>query len=208
MPQHQSIKDQSIKGQNIEVEAQRLQALIPIDLDQSIEVMEITEIRPKLIQSKSVAPNQYCIQIDFVRWFLLSIDQRNLLFWHEISCIQNRAIGQHRSDWIVLGIGLSAACTEVLQQNVGLLTLALTVSGLAIYQLYQRNWGERQLKNAVAADQSAIAFATQFGYSRSRAYQGLYGGIRNLQKFAQNQVLQGKLEARLQVLEVLAHKSR
>ncbi len=152
--------------QDVELETQRLQALVPMDFTDPITIGPSPDIRPVLIQTKSLNPRDYSIQIDFIRWFLLDIDQRNLLFWHEISRIQNRIPGKHRSDLVTLAIGLSAVCIEGVDQNIGALAFALTVSGLAVYQIYQHNWGERHLRNAVAADQSAIAFATAFGYSR------------------------------------------
>jgi len=72
------------------------------------------------------------------------MDQRNLLFWHEVARIQNDTILKMVGRW-QLAIGLGGAVGELWVQDGLLLLLALALCGVSGY-LYQKNNGEKQVK--------------------------------------------------------------
>jgi type II secretory pathway component PulF len=76
------------------------------------------------------------------------------------------------------------------------------------YHLYQRNSGERSLREATAADKDAIALATRFGYTLSQAYISLGRALKTLIAQTPKQRLRAKYEARLQVLKLGAAKAK
>jgi hypothetical protein len=127
------------------------------------------------------------------------------LFWHEIARIQNRAIAR---PWepIAISLGLSATLIEFFSHNVFSVTVALTVTGLAAYKLYQRKLGEQSLREATAADQTAIELAMQAGYSFNEAYDSLYEALRFLSRQPAYKSRWSKYQVRLRVLEMLVAK--
>ena len=147
------------------------------------------------------------MQIDLMRWQELNSDQRDLLFWHEVARIQNRTVAL-QWERTVLIIGLLISLTELLSQNLLSLSVSLAVALLAGYQLYQRNQGERSLREATLADQSALNLAVQFGYSLSQAYSSLHNALKTLSSQTSQKSLWRKYQVRLQVLEICAEKKR
>lgn len=113
-----------------------------------------------LIKPSKIEQDKYAIQIDLIHWEQLNLDQRNLLFWHEVAQIQNQMICQTHWERLALGIGLGASLMEVVSQNVVMLSAYLLVVGVVAYQLYQHHWGEKSLRRSTAADQGAIILAT------------------------------------------------
>ncbi len=184
-------------------EIQRLKALLPDDLRSQVTVGRSTDVNPRLITTERSGKHRYSIQIDLVSWQQLSLDQCDLLFWHEVARIQGHSISQSSWELIVLAIGFTFALTELISQNVLALSTTLAVTGLAGYQLYQRNRGEHSLRAAAAADQGAIQLAVQFGYSQTEAYESLYSGLKVLAKTAQKSCWK-KYQVRLRVLEISA----
>lgn len=211
------IDSANIKGKYLSVadatceespEIERLQKLLPPKLQNKVMLQGTTEIKPPLIKCEKVSRQaQFQIQIDLVCWEQIPINQRNLLFWHEVASIQNKTI--HKNNWerAFIAMGLCGALVEVGTQNIFLLSLALTMSGLAGYQLYQRNFGERRLKEATQADQKAIALAIDFGYTLPKAYKSLSKALKTLISQTSKKWLQAHYKARLQVLKVNASKS-
>jgi hypothetical protein len=188
-------------------EIQRLKKLLPPQLKNRVILQGTTEIKPPLIKCEKVSrQGQFQIQIDLICWEQMPIAQRNLLFWHEVARIQNKTI--HKNNWekAFIAIGLCAGLFEVGTQNILLLSLALTMSGLAGYQLYQRNCGECRLKEATQADQEAIALAIDFGYTLTKAYKSLRKALQFLMSQTSKKWLQGHYKARLQVLKVNANR--
>lgn len=185
-------------------EIQRLQVLLPDDLERSVKVLPSAEVKPSLIHTQRLEKRCFEIQIDLLRWQLFDHAQRDLLFWHEVARIQSRAIAHNQSDLIVLSLGLGAALVNTAMQNVLLLSGSLLIAGLAGYQLYQRNRGERSLKKAAAADQSAIALAVQSGYAFTNAYRSLHSALTMLAKQAPSNHQRVRYEARQNVLEIFA----
>ncbi len=184
-------------------EIQRLKSLIPVDLQSKIVVARSNRTRPALITSEKLGNQQFAIAIDFIQWEQFSPQQRDLLFWHEVARIQNRAIPSFPWELAVLTAALGLALMEVTTQNLLLLSVTLVVAGLSGNQLYQRNRGEHALREATAADQSAIAFALQFGYSWSEATASLRSAIQQLGRQATRRILKNRYKVRLQVLEIL-----
>jgi hypothetical protein len=185
-------------------EFQRLQTLLPNDLSHCVEITSSPEVNPAIIDTRRVGKRRFEIQIDLIRWQTIDRDQRHLLFWHEVACIQGRAIARNQGDLIALSVGLSTALMDTALQNVLLLTGSLLIAGLAGYKLYQRNRGEQNLKKVAAADQGAIALAMESGYSFSNAYRSLHSALTTLAKQSPSKAQRVRYEARQNVLEIFA----
>ncbi len=97
--------------------------------------------------------------------------------------------------------GLSVAWIEILSQNFLSLSFALVATGLAGNQLYQRQYGERSLRAAAKADQTAIALAIQSGYSCSQAHRSLQEALRLLIRKTPQKSLWRRYQVRLSVLD-------
>lgn len=187
-------------------EIRRLETLLPSELHSHVMLIQATRVNPVLIATEKVDKKRFTIQIDLIHWCQLSTKQRDLLFWHEVARIQNRTTIQFPWELTVISTGLSISLVEVLSQNVLPLTVALVVTGLAGHQLYQRNRGERSLREATIADRNAINLAIQFGYSFAEAYISLHDALKMLAKQTSQKWLWKKYQVRLRVLEILATK--
>jgi Protein of unknown function (DUF3318) len=185
-------------------EVQRLKTLLPDALSHCVTIAQSIDVKPSLIHTQQLKKRRFEIQLDLLRWQLLDTAQRDLLFWHEVARIQGRAIVHNQRDLMLLGVGLGTALLDTAMQNVLLLSGSLLVAGLAGYQLYQRNRGERSLKKATAADQAAIALAVQFGYDFPSAYDNLHSALTTLAKQAPHNAQRVRYEARQNVLEIFA----
>lgn len=183
-------------------EFERLERLLPEQFKFKVIIIMTKEVKPALIKSRKIEQDKYAIQIDLIRWQKLSLDQRDLLFWHEVAQIQNQVISQTHWERLVLGIGLGASLREVVSQNVVMLSDYLLVVGVVAYHLYQHHWGERSLRKSTAADQGAITLANQFGYALSEAYLSLQAALRTLMQQTPHKSIQASYAARLQVLQI------
>jgi Protein of unknown function (DUF3318) len=199
----------SLQADSIKVhELWRLSNLLPDDLRSQVVIVQSQKVTPSLIITEKIARNQFSIQIDLMHWQQLKVEQRDLLFWHEAARIQNRTIRKFLWEMPVIGVGLSVSLMEVLSQNLFSLSVALFVTGFATYQLYQRNRGERSLREATTADHQAIDLALQFGYSVEQAYSGLQDALTLLAKQTSKKSQWKKYQVRLRVLELLAVKDK
>ncbi len=187
-------------------EIQRLKTLLPTELQTRVVVVRSTDVNPALIATEKVGRDRYAIQLDLLRWEQLPEPQRDLLFWHEAARIQAGTVKTFPWELAVLGSGLTMSLIELVAQNLILFAVTLVVAGLAGNQLYQRNRGERSLREATAADQSAIALAMKFGYAFVEAYCALRDALIFLDRHAQKQTQKHKYEARLQVLAICARE--
>ncbi len=136
------------------------------------------------------------------QWNQLSLDQRNLLFWHAVHRIQAKTIARSPWDIVAISVGLSVASLELLSQNLLSFSIALVVAGLASHHFYQRKRGEEYLRELTAADQGAIQLAMQFGYSFEEAYCGLYSALQRLLKPPTQKAAWHQYQTRLRVLEI------
>lgn len=199
----------SLQADSIKVhELWRLSNLLPDDLRSRVVIVQSKRVDPSLITTEKVDKNQFSIQIDLISWQQLNVGQRDLLFWHEAARIQNKTIKKFLWEMPVIGVGLSISLMEVMSQNLFSLSVALFVTGIASYQLYQRHRGERSLREATAADRLAIALAIQSGYSVEQAYSSLQDALTLLAKQAPKKSRWKKYQVRLRVLEILAVKDR
>lgn len=187
-------------------ELQRLETLLPAELHSLVVLTRSTKVNPALIATEKVGKKRFAIQIDLVHWQQLSTNHRDLLFWHEVSRIHNKTVSQFSREKVVMSTGLFFSLVEVISQNILSLSVALVATGLAGYQLYQRNRGERSLREATAADRNAIALAIQFGYSFSQACSSLHAALKILAKRTSQKSLWRKYQVRLRVLEIFAAK--
>jgi len=189
-------------------ELRRLKGLLPPELQSWVTVEGTTEVNPPLLRCEEIGKDQVEIQVDLVRWEQLALDQRNLLFWHEVARIQNDTIPRDGWEMAALAIGLGGAVGELWVQDGLLLLLALALCGVSGWRLYQKNNGERTLKESVEADEKAIALATRFGYSLPNAYKSLGSALKAVIEQTPKKGLRGRYEVRLQALKRSAAKAK
>lgn len=190
-------------------ELRRLKNLLPRELQSWVMVEGTTEINPPLIRSEELGRDDVEIQIDLAKWESLAIDQRNLLFWHEVARIQNDTIPREGWEMAALAIGLGGAVGELWVQDGLLLLLALSLCGISGYRLWQKNNGDRKLKEACEADEKAIALATRFGYSLPNAYKSLGSALQALmEQMPRNSRKRKQYDRRFQELKRSASKAK
>ena len=189
-------------------ELRRLKSLLPPELQSWVTVEKTIEVNPLLIRSEEIGKDQVEIQIDLVRWEQLALDQRNLLFWHEVARIQNDTIPRDGWEMAALAIGLGGAVGELWVQDGLLLLLALALCGVSGYRLYQKNNGERTLVEAIEADEKAIVIASRFGYTLPNAYKSLGSALKTLIEQTPKKRQRARYEARLQALKRSAAKAK
>ncbi|MEA5499073.1 DUF3318 domain-containing protein [Limnoraphis robusta] len=189
-------------------ELRRLKGLLPPELQSWVTVEKTIEVNPLLIRSEEIGKDQVEIQIDLVRWEQLAMDQRNLLFWHEVARIQNDTIPRDGWEMAALAIGLGGAVGELWVQDGLLLLLALALCGVSGYRLYQKNNGEKTLQESIDADEKAIAIASRFGYTLPNAYKSLGSALKTLIEQTPKKRQRARYEARLQALKRSAAKAK
>lgn len=189
-------------------ELQRLKGLLPPELQSWVFVESSTAVDPPLITCEEIGRDEVEVQIDLVRWEQFALDQRNLLFWHEVGRIQNDTIPRDGWEMAALAIGLGGAVGELWVQDGVLLLLALGLSGFAGYRLYQKNNTEKRLQEAIEADERAIALATRFGYTLPNAYKSLGSALKTLVEQTPKKRQRAKYEARLQALRRSAARAK
>ncbi|MEC4804446.1 MAG: DUF3318 domain-containing protein [Jaaginema sp. PMC 1079.18] len=189
-------------------ELRRLKTLLPPELQSWVMVEGTTEINPPLIRSEEIGRDEVEIQIDLAKWENFAIDQRNLLFWHEVGRIQNDTIPKEGWEMAALAIGLGGAVGELWVQDGLLLLLALGLCGVSGYRIWQKNSGQRLLAESLEADEKAIALATRFGYTLPNAYKSLGSALKTCIEQTPNRRGRRKYEDRLQALRRSAAKAK
>jgi hypothetical protein len=189
-------------------ELRRLKTLLPPELQSWVTVEGSTEINPPLIRCEEIGRDEIEIQVDLAKWENLAIDQRNLLFWHEVARIQNDTIPKEGWEMAALAIGLGGAVGELWVQDGLLLLLALGLCGVSGYRLWRKNSGDKTLQEAVEADEKAIALATRFGYTLPNAYKSLGSAFKTLIEQTPNRQQRKRYETRLQALRRSAAKAK
>jgi hypothetical protein len=189
-------------------ELRRLKSILPPELQSWVMVEGTTEINPSLIRCEEIGKDEVEIQIDLAKWENLAIDQRNLMFWHEVARIQNDTIPREGWEMAALAIGLGGAVGELWVQDGLLLLLALSLCGISGYRLWQKNNSEKTLQEAITADEKAIALATRFGYSLPNAYKSLGSALKTLIEQTPNRRQRKRYETRLQALRRSASKAK
>jgi hypothetical protein len=189
-------------------ELRRLKGILPPELQSWVSVEGTTEVNPPLIRSEEIGKDQVEIQIDLVKWDALAIDQRNLLFWHEVARIQNDTIPKDGWEMAALAIGLGGAVGELWVQDALLLLLALGLCGVSGWRLYQKNNGGKRLKEMIDADEKAITLATRFGYTLPNAYKSLGSALKTLIENTPGKRQRSRYETRLSALKRSANKVR
>ncbi|MUL37266.1 DUF3318 domain-containing protein [Gloeocapsopsis dulcis] len=189
-------------------ELRRLRNLLPPELQSWVSVEGTTEVNPPLITTEEIGRDQVEVLIDLVKWDQLAIDQRNLLFWHEVARIQNDTIPKDGWEMAALAIGLGGAVGELWVQDGLLLLLALGLCGVSGYRLFVKNNGQKQLQEAIDADEKAIALATRFNYTLPNAYKSLGSALKTLIEQSPSKRQRAKYESRLQALKRSANKAK
>ena len=189
-------------------ELRRLKTLLPPELQSWVTVEGSTEINPPLIRCEEIGRDEIEIQVDLAKWENLALDQRNLLFWHEVARIQNDTIPKEGWEMAALAIGLGGAVGELWVQDGLLLLLALGLCGVSGYRLWRKNSGDKTLQESVEADEKAIALATRFGYTLPNAYKSLGSAFKTLIEQTPNRQQRKRYENRLQALRRSAAKAK
>lgn len=189
-------------------ELRRLKSLLPPELQSWVLVEATTEVNPPLLRSEEIGRDEVEIQVDLVKWEQLALDQRNLLFWHEVARIQNDTIPKDGWEMAALAIGLGGAVGELWVQDGLLLLLALGLCGFSGWRLYQKNNGQKTLEEAIEADEKAIALATRFGYTLPNAYKSLGSALKTLIEITASRRQRRQYEARLSALKKSASQAK
>jgi hypothetical protein len=189
-------------------ELRRLKTLLPPELRSWVTIEASTAVNPQLITSEEIGKDQVEVQIDLAKWDALALDQRNLLFWHEVARIQNDTIPRDGWEMAALAIGLGGAVGELWVQDGLLLLLALGLCGVSGWRLYVRNNGQKTLKEAIEADEKAIALATRFGYTLPNAYKSLGSALKVLIEQSPKKKQRKKYESRLDALKKSAARAK
>lgn len=189
-------------------ELRRLKTLLPPELQSWVMVEASTDVNPPLIRCEEIGKDEVEIQVDLSKWENLAIDQRNLLFWHEVARIQNDTIPREGWEMAALAIGLGGAVGELWVQDGLLLLLALSLCGISGYRLWQKNNGEKQIREVIEADEKAIVLATRFGYSLRNAYKSLGSALKTLIEQTPNRRQRKIYDERLQALRRSANKAK
>lgn len=189
-------------------ELRRLRSLLPPELQSWVTVEPATDVAPPLITSEELGKDQVEVQVDLAKWEMLALDQRNLLFWHEIARIQNDTIPRDGWEMAALAIGLGGAVGELWVQDGLLLVLALALCGVSGYRLYRRNNPEKTLREGIEADEKAIAIATRFGYTLPNAYKSLGSALKTLIEQTPKKRQRDRYIKRLDALKKSAAKAK
>ena len=86
-------------------ELRRLKTLLPPELQSWVTIEVATAVNPTLITSEEIGRDEVEIQIDMPKWDQLALDQRNLLFWHEVGRVQADTIPRDGWEMAALAIG-------------------------------------------------------------------------------------------------------
>jgi Protein of unknown function (DUF3318) len=189
-------------------ELRRLKSLLPPELQSWVTVEGSTEVNPPLVRCEEIGKDSVEIQIDLPKWDQLALDQRNLLFWHEVARIQNDTIPRDGWEMAALAIGLGGAVGELWVQDGLLLILAMALCGVSGWRLYQKNNSDRTMTELYEADEKAIALATRFGYTLPNAYKSLGSALKTLVEQTPSKRQRSKYEARLKALKRSANKAK
>ncbi|MEY3825342.1 MAG: hypothetical protein RLZZ148_154 [Cyanobacteriota bacterium] len=189
-------------------ELRRLKTLLPPELQSWVTVEGSTEVNPPLVRCEEIGRDEVEIQVDLTKWENLAIDQRNLLFWHEVARIQNDTIPREGWEMAALAIGLGGAVGELWVQDGLLLLLALGLCGISGYRLWLKNSGDKTIQECIAADEKAIAIATRFGYTLPNAYKSMGSAFKTLIEQTPNRRQRKRYETRLQALKSSASKAK
>jgi Protein of unknown function (DUF3318) len=189
-------------------ELRRLKSLLPPELQSWVLIEVATAVNPPLITCEEIGRDEVEIQIDMPKWDQLAIDQRNLLFWHEVGRVQADSIPRDGWEMAALAIGLGGAVGELWVQDGLLLVLAMGLSGVAGWRLFQKNNGEKASLEDIEADERAIQLATRFGYSLPNAYKSLGSALKMLVEDTPKKNLRRRYELRLSALKKSAAKAK
>ncbi len=189
-------------------ELRRLKTLLPPELQSWVSIEVATAVNPTLITSEEIGRDEVEIQIDMPKWDQLALDQRNLLFWHEVGRVQADTIPRDGWEMAALAIGLGGAVGELWVQDGLLLLLAAGLSGFAGWRLYNKNNGDKITREAIEADERAISLATRFGYTLPNAYKSLGSALKTLIEQTPKKQLRLRYESRLNALKKSAAKAK
>ena len=189
-------------------ELRRLKSLLPPELRSWVTIEAATAANPPLITCEEIGKDQVEVQVDLIKWEAFALDQRNLLFWHEVARVQNDTIPRDGWEMAALAIGLGGAVGELWVQDGLLLMLALALCGVSGWRLYKRNNGEKRLVEAIEADEKAIALATRFGYSLPNAYKSLGSALKILIDQSPKRNVRRGYEKRLDALKKSAARAK
>ncbi len=182
------------------VERDRLHRLIPKDWQRSLSLQTMASARSGPIRVMEQRVDQFVVEIYPPQWEALTLDQRNLLFWHQIARIQAQTVPREGWERSALFLGLGGAVGELWVQDTVLLLISLGLVGVAAYRLYRRRRDPQRFQVAIEADQAAIKMATQFGYSSTLALTSLVTALQGLMDQTKSESARSLYRARLEKL--------
>lgn len=153
-------------------EFDRLIQFLPYEIRADIEIDVGSDDQERVIQPKFRMPwqDRTCFAIDPTRWRRLSADQQRVYFLREAALATEVALGNNWAALIVypalLGIGATGFLVEMQLSDALGIGLASGLAGLAFLMLRRSEKGQ---KAQIAADEYAIRYAGQNGYSEQQA---------------------------------------
>ncbi|MFN7715663.1 MAG: DUF3318 domain-containing protein [Pseudanabaenaceae cyanobacterium] len=198
----------SLRNTFTKTEIRRLQDLLPPELQAWVKILSADGVRPPLITCEEAGGDEVVVLIDMPRWERLAEDQRNLLFWHEVTRIQNDTVPKDGWEIAALAIGLGGAVGELWVQNGVLFLFALGICGVAGFQLWRKGTGRKDIRQLIEADQGAIRIAVRNGYPLPAAYKSLGSALKQMLNDASKGRTRTILEKRLDALRNEAQRAR
>ncbi len=153
-------------------EFDRLIQFLPYEIRADVEIDLGTDEQERVIQPKFRFPwqDRTCFAIDPLRWRRLNADQQRIYFLREAALATEVALGNNWAALIVypalLGIGATGFLVEMQLSDALGIGLASGLAGLAFLMLRRSEKGQ---KAQIAADEYAIRYAGQNGYSEQQA---------------------------------------
>ncbi|MEO1131109.1 MAG: DUF3318 domain-containing protein [Cyanobacteria bacterium J06639_1] len=183
-------------------ELRRLQALLPADVRDVVELSASSRFQAEPIRGVSFAGDRVRFAIDLHQWERLPREGQDLLLWHQVARVRSESL-QTTGGWekTALLFGLGSGFGELWLRDPILFGIILAVSSVAGYRLYRRSHLARSGRSAFAADRDAISLATQFGYPESVARRSLIDALEWLCQRSPQAAEGDRYRARLQALK-------
>ena len=181
-------------------EVQRLQSLLPQELRSWVDIDITGAYKPELISCEGAPGDRITIEVDLARWQELPHHHRDLLFLHQVACIQNDSVQREGWEKSAFLMGLGGAIGELWVQDTWLLVLSLALATVAGLRLWRKSHSRQAVQAMYAADRKAITLAIRLGYPPAVAHQSLLAALQEQCNQAQNSELKTQYRARASAL--------
>ena len=181
-------------------EVKRLQSLLPIELQNWVDIHVTGTYKPELISCSDALGDRIAIELDLAHWQHLPREHRDLLFFHQVARIQSDTVPKEGWEKSAFLIGLGGAVGEIWVQDTWLLLISLALASVAGARLYRQRRNRQTVRDIYAADRKAIHLATQCGYPSLSAQNSLISALQYQCNQAQNVELKTQYRARAEAL--------